>query len=64
MVEHQQDQHCSPPPGSLIQLLRPVGGPDDQHPLLAHSAGAVKLHQELRLDPPARLVVRVGSPKC
>ena len=35
-----------PPSGSVIQLLRSVGGPHHQDPLLTHCGGSVQLHQE------------------
>ena len=42
-------------PDSIIQLLRPVGGPNDDHAIVA-AGNTVKLNQELRLEPSASIV--------
>mmetsp|Transcript_11099 Transcript_11099/g.33904 ORF Transcript_11099/g.33904 Transcript_11099/m.33904 type:complete len:343 (+) Transcript_11099:29-1057(+) len=52
-----------PPPGGLIELLRPVGGAHDQNAALgARRVAALDLNEHLRLQPPARLVLAVRLP--
>ena len=50
-----------PPFDCLIELLRTIGGSDDQHTLIVDGLRAVELHQELRLDPPRGVVVLLAA---
>lgn len=47
------------PPRSFIELLRPVGGPNQQNPVVFVRGAAIKLHQKLRFHTSRRFKVAI-----